>query len=97
MQNALAGFRQSMAQLNACVPCAGLSPGAHVEDSVVMIMLSMLPMPIPLGAEAAPLTSRQSADLIATLHCLQRCAACLPVASAIANTTGVPWPGTMLM
>ena len=86
-----------MAQLNACVPYAGLSPGAHVEEGIVMIMLSMLPMPLPLGAEAAPLTNRQSADLIASLQCLQRCAACLPVAAAIANTTGVPQPCCRLL
>ncbi|KAK9868448.1 hypothetical protein WJX84_004951 [Apatococcus fuscideae] len=89
-QNALAGFRQSMAQLNACVPFAGLAPGAHVEEGVVTIMLSMLPMPIPLGMEAAPLSTHQAAELITTLQCLQRCAACPPVAAAIANTTGAP-------
>ena len=86
-----------MAQLNACVPYAGLSPGAHVEEGIVIIMLSMLPMPLPLGAEAAPLTNRQSVDLIASLQCLQRCAACLPVAAAIANTTGVLRPCCRLL
>lgn len=78
-----------MAQLNACVPYYGLSPGAHVEEGVVTIMLSMLPLPIPLGSEAAPLTNRQATDLITTLQCLQRCAASLPVAAAIANTQGM--------
>ncbi len=77
-----------MAQLNACVPFSGLSPGAHVEEGVVIIMLSMLPLPIPLGSEVAPLTNRQAADLITTLQGLQRCAASLPVAAAIANIQG---------
>ena len=81
-----------MAQLNACVPFAGLAPGAHVEEGVVTIMLSMLPMPIPLGMEAAPLSTHQAAELITTLQCLQRCAACPPVAAAIANTTGEHHP-----
>ena len=88
VQNALAGFRQSMAQLNACVPLSGLSSGAHVEESIVIIMLSMLPVPIPLGSEVAPLSNRQAADLITTLQCLQRCAASLAVAAAISHTQG---------
>jgi hypothetical protein len=78
-----------VAELNACIPYAGVSAGARLEDPVLTVLLSLLPLEPPAGAKPPPPTTREAIRTINVLHCLQRLATSMSVATSVLQTPGV--------
>ena len=43
-----------MHDLNACVPCGGVSPGARPDEALLPALFALLPTPLAVGISVAP-------------------------------------------
>ncbi len=81
-------FRQRVAELNACVPYTGVAPSARLEDPALTVLLSLLPVEPPAGADPPPPPTRDAIRTINVLHALQRLVTAHAVAAAVLQTPG---------
>ncbi len=88
VQEPVTEFRQRVAEFNACIPYSGVSSGARLDDPALTVLLSLLPLEPPAGANPPPPTTREAIRTINVLHCLQRLATSAPIAAAIVQTPG---------
>ncbi|KAJ7528593.1 hypothetical protein O6H91_15G009400 [Diphasiastrum complanatum] len=75
-------------EFNACIPYSGLQPSAEVPDVALMALLSMLPAPPNLPAEAPPPPApspKAAATLMGLVACLRRLLSSLSAASVVVS------------
>lgn len=65
-------FRQHVAQFNACVPYAGVSPDSRVDAAVLPVLFTLLPLPQPLGITVAPPSAKVSLRRVNVTRLLDR-------------------------